>query len=173
MSLFRALLLWRKCGNPAEVRELTPGIRVFYPLLGKELMRCQESERQPGPCSPHIEKSGSKITKSETLQQKVTVESGHRRLCTHEDKVIKDFFMHWSSSMLTLLGPSMQMESLPPPSFLKKLSLLCFCDYLGSPSFLIYASFLLRSLMEVFSNALSMVFFSHLLISPSPKRHVP
>lgn len=52
-------------------------------------------------------------------------------------------------------------------SFLKKSSLLCFCEHLGSTSFLTRASFPSRSLMDVFANIQSMVIFFHSTISAS------
>lgn len=46
------------------------------------------------------------------------------------------------------------VRHLTAPLFLKKLSLLCFCDYFGTPSFLTYAAFLSRSLMDFLSSLL-------------------
>lgn len=156
------VVLQRKYVSLVEVRGTAAGNVSLYPLFRKGINEKWRISKATKIWTVHqLPNLVPKSLKMRQLQPKAPVDSWYHRTCSREDKVIKELFtaIVLSPRSLSLVTPHSWTSDCPSLSFLKKLFLLYFCDYLGTPSFLTCASFLSRSLMEGFCNALSMVFF--------------
>lgn len=155
------VVLRRKCVSLVEVRGTAAGNVSLYPLFRKGINEKWRISKATEVLTVHqLPNLVPKSLKMRQRQQRPlwTADAiGHALMKMFIKELLTAIF--FSPRSLSLVTPHSWTSDCPSLSFLKKWFLLCFCDYLCTPSFLTCVSFLSRFLMEGFCHVLSMVFF--------------